>query len=444
MRTPTLDRWRAFAAARYRPFQAIAVGQACTISYASDALFVPLLLRLGAPPELVIVVGSIPVGGSAVQAMAPQMLRRLHGDLRRLTLTLALFEVRGFVHAAIVAACAAGLISSSVAILLISATVAIGQTAGALSGANITLWTAVVLREEERRLVGPRMGALTMALSTLLLLPTGALLDAGLRAVGLWAYAALFCAGGLASALTPYAVSRMPQPGRVMVRSGEETATPLPEPFTRFAAASAIASLGQGLIPYLSLYAIDALHATAGYAVALSATASAGALAGSMFAGSFLLGGSSSRLFRASLVARAVAALICATSIPGNPIALSTLVVGSALFSGAGNAGVLAANERLYRLAPPDLRVRCQSYFVSRTSLAFAAGAATCALVLSLSGPVGWAAYTALFLGSGVSRSAAALRTEVAASWRSPVAPPPPAGPGDEAAGLAGDGGVAS
>jgi hypothetical protein len=441
MRTPTLARWRAFAAARYRPFQAIAIGQACTISYASDALFVPLLLRLGAPPEVVTVVGSIPIAGSVVQAMAPQLLRWLHGDLRRLTLAFAVFEVRGFAHAAIVAAFALGLITAPTAVVLVSATVAIGQTAGALSGANIALWTAVVLREEERRLVGPRMGALTMALSTLLLLPTGALLDVGLRTIGVWAYAGLFVVGGLASALTPYAVSRLPRPGRVMVKGGEAHEEPLPEPFVRFVTASAIASVGQGMIPYLSLYAIHVLHATAGFAVALSAAASAGALVGSMFAGSFLLGGSSSRLFRASLIARAVAALICASSIPGNPIALSTLVVGSALFSGAGNAGVLAANERLYRLAPPDLRVRCQSYFVSRTSLAFAAGAGTCALVLALAEPVGWIAYTALFLGSGICRSTAALRTDVAASWRSPVPPSSETVPSDDETPPAIDGG---
>jgi hypothetical protein len=65
--------------------------------------FVPLLLRLGAPPALVVVVGAAPVGGAALQAFAPQILRRLKGDLRRLTLGLALAEVRDFVLAAIVA-----------------------------------------------------------------------------------------------------------------------------------------------------------------------------------------------------------------------------------------------------------------------------------------------------------------------------------------------------
>ena len=103
MHLPRPTHWRAFASTHYRPFQAIAVGQAFTASYASDALFVPLLLRLGAPPALVVVVGAAPVGGAALQAFAPQFLRWLKGDLRRLTLGLALAEVRGFVLAAIVA-----------------------------------------------------------------------------------------------------------------------------------------------------------------------------------------------------------------------------------------------------------------------------------------------------------------------------------------------------
>ena len=173
---------------QYRPFQAIAVGQAFTGSYASDALFVPLLLRLGAPPALVVLVGAAPVGGAALQAFAPQILRRLKGDLRGLTLGLALAEIRGFVLAAIVAGVAVGAVGQLQGIVLISVTVAIGQTAGVLSGSNITLWTAVVLPDAERRLVGPRMGALTMALSTVLLLPAGFILDAGDagdRAVGL-------------------------------------------------------------------------------------------------------------------------------------------------------------------------------------------------------------------------------------------------------------------
>ena len=425
MHLPRPTRWRAFASAHYRPFQAIAVGQAFTGSYASDALFVPLLLRLGAPAALVVVVGAAPVGGAALQAFAPQILRRLNGDLRGLTLGLALAEVRGFVLAAIVAGVAIGALGQLLGIALISVTVAIGQTAGVLSGSNITLWTAVMLPDAERRLVGPRMGALTMALSTALLLPAGFALDAGTRAIGLWAYVAFFLVSGLASTLTPLAVARLPRPGRVLVARETAGGTAVPPAFRRFTDVSVIASFGQGLLPALSLYALSVLGLSAGFAVALSGVAAAGALAGSLAVGSFLLTGSSSHVLRATFLVRAFAAASCAAAIPVNPLAPAFLLIGSALFNGAGTAGVLATNERLYRLAPAQARVHYQSRFVGATAAAAGAGAVICATVLTLVPPAAWVAYTALFAGSAISRTIATLRTEVSASWSSPSAPPP-------------------
>jgi hypothetical protein len=424
MHLPRPKRWRAFASADYRPFQTIAVGQAFTASYASDALFVPLLLRLGALPALVIVVGAAPVAGAALQAFAPQILRRLKGDLRSLTLGLALAEIRGFVLAAIVAGVAAGAVDQLLGMALISLTVAIGQTAGVLSSSNITLWTAVVLPDAERRLVGPRMGALTMALSTALLLPAGFVLDAGTQAIGLWAYVAFFIVSGVASTVTPLAVSRLPRPGRVLVARETAEGTEMPLAFRNFTNASAIASVGQGLVPALSLYALRVLGMSAGFAVVLSGVAAAGALGGSLVVGSFLLGGSSSRVLRASFLLRALAGVCCAAAIPMNPLAPAFLLVGSALFNGAGNAGALATNERLYRLAPPNARVHCQSRFVGTTAAAAGAGAVVCAAALTLAAPAAWAAYTLLFAGSAVSRTIATFRTEVSPSWTSPSAPP--------------------
>jgi hypothetical protein len=423
MHLPRPTRWRAFASARYRPFQAIAVGQAFTASYASDALFVPLLLWLGAPPALVIVVGSAPVGGAALQAFAPQILRRLKGNLRGLTLGLALAEVRGFVLAAIVAGVASGTVGHLQGIVLISVTVAVGQTAGVLAGSNITLWTAVVLPDAERRLVGPRMGALTMALSTALLLPAGFVLDAGTQAIGLWAYFGFYMVGGVASALTPLAVAHLPHPGRVLVARETAAGAEVPPEFRRFTDVSVIASFGQGLVPSLSLYALSVLGMSAGFAVALSGIAAAGALAGSLAAGSFLFGGSSSRVLRASFLFRAVAAVCCVAAVPANPLAPASLLVGAALFNGAGNAGALATNERLYRLAPAQARVHCQSRFVGATAAAAGTGAVICATALSLAPQAAWGAYTVLYAGSAISRTIATFRTEVSASWSSPSAP---------------------
>jgi len=282
----------------------------------------------------------------------------------------------------------------------------------------------VVLPDAERRLVGPRMGALTMALSTALLLPAGFVLDAGTQAIGLWAYFGFYIVGGAASALTPLAVARLPRPGRVLVARETAAGTELPPEFRRFTDVSVIAYFGAGLVPSVSLYALSILGMSAGFAVALSGVAAAGALAGSLAAGSFLFGGSSSRVLRASFVLRAVAAVSCAAAVPANPLAPAFLLVGAALFNGAGNAGALATNERLYRLAPAQARVHCQSRFVGATAAAAGAGAVICASALALAPPAAWAAYTALYAGSAVSRTIATFRTEVSASWSSPSAPP--------------------
>ena len=200
-------------------------------------------------------------------------------------------------------------------------------------------------------------------------------------------------------------------------------------PFRRFLDVSVIAAVGQGLVPSLSLYALRVLGMSAGFAVALSGVAAAGALAGSLVTGSFLLVGSSSRVLRASFGLRTVAAVCCAAAIPANPFAPVFLLVGSALFNGAGNAGALASNERMYRLAPPDARVHCQSRFVGATALGVGAGSVVTAAALALASPAAWFAYTALFAGSAISRATATVRTEVSASWSSP--PAPAAGPGE-------------
>jgi hypothetical protein len=273
-----------------------------------------------------------------------------------------------------------------------------------------------------------------MALSTVLLLPAGFVLDAGTRAIGLWAYAAFFVVSGVASTLTPYAVSRLPRPGRVLVARETAAGAEAPPGFRRFMDVSVIASFGQGLLPALSLYALSVLGMSPGFAVALSGVGAAGALAGSLAAGSFLFHGSSSRVLRASFLMRAVAAVSCAAAIPVNPVAPLLLLVGAALFNGGGTAGVLATNERLFRLVPTQARVQYQSRFVGGTAAAAGAGAVVCAATLALVPPVAWAAYTALYAGSAVSRTIATLRTEVSATWTSPSAPPAEAlTPGDGA-----------
>jgi hypothetical protein len=276
------------------------------------------------------------------------------------------------------------------------------------------------------------MGALTMALSTVLLLPAGVVLDAGTRAIGLWAYVAFYVVGGVASLLTPLAVARLPRPGRVLVAREAPGGAEVPPGFRRFSEASVVASVGMGLLPALSLYALNVLGMSAGFAVALSGVGAAGSLAGSLAAGSFLFGGSSSRVLRASFLVRAAAGVCCAAAVPANPLAPAFLLVGSVLFNGGGNAGVLATNERLYRLVPAQARVHYQSRFVGATAAAAGAGAGIAAVTLALAPPAAWAVYTVLYAGSAISRLIATIRTEVSASWSSPPSLPIEVPPRDD------------
>lgn len=63
--------WRTYLQGRYRPFHGIAIGQSFVGALACDAIFVPLLLALGASGAFVMFVGAMPVAGSALQGLFP-------------------------------------------------------------------------------------------------------------------------------------------------------------------------------------------------------------------------------------------------------------------------------------------------------------------------------------------------------------------------------------
>src|SRR5512140_675626 len=97
--------WVGFAARRNRRYQVIATSQAVLAAFATDALFVPFLLVLGANPAFVTFAGLLPVLGSAAQAFMPFTLRRADGNLRGITLVLTVAtETRGLWFAVVGAA----------------------------------------------------------------------------------------------------------------------------------------------------------------------------------------------------------------------------------------------------------------------------------------------------------------------------------------------------
>jgi hypothetical protein len=424
---PAAAGWRSFAARRYRPFHGIAVGQAFVGGLASNAIFVPFLLALDANPAAVMVVGTLPMLGTALQAALPRLLRWTDGNLRGLTLLATLAELRGFALAAVAAGVALGLLAAGPAILAVAVIVGAGQTLGIISGSNIAVWTRAVLSEEERRLVGPRGSALASGLGTLMLLPAAALLDGAIGARALWIYAALFLVSGVASLLIPWYVLRLRDPGRVRVPDGQTAGAEAPPAFDRFLRNCLISSFGQGVLPYFSVFAISVLGLSAGYAVLLSAVGSAASLAANVAVSSFLEDGSSSRLLRLSYIARVVAAGLAIAAMPGLAIAPVLLLVACALFNAGGSASLLAAQERLFRLVSPGAAITCHARYVSGTSLAATAGAAVSTGVLALAGPAAYPVHAALFAVSGLTRAVAAWRIEVGPSWRSrPAAQPGP------------------
>jgi hypothetical protein len=411
--------WRAFAGRRYRPFHGIAVGQALVGALACESLFVPFLLHLGTHPAMVMLVATLPIAGSASQALVPRMLRWTGGNLRTITLLATLAELRGLGYALVASGVALGAIDATSAFLVVLVIVGIGQTCGMVSGANLALWGRAVLSEQERRLVAPRSTALASALATVLLLPLGGILDAGTAAAGGWAYAALFLAGGVGGALVPLSARRLPRPGEVRVPGLDSPAAETPVAFQRFRRASVAGAFGMGVLPYLSVYAMAVLGLSAGFAVFLSGVGSAMALAASATVGTFLAEGSASRVLRASYVARVTAAVFAIAAFPGNPLAAAFLLAACALFNFGGQAGALASQERLFRIVPAGSAVACHASYVSGNALAATCGAALTTGVLLVFGPAVYLVHASLFAASGASRAVAAWHTEVGPTWRS-------------------------
>jgi hypothetical protein len=409
--------WRTYSQGRYRPFHGIAIGQSFVGALASDAIFVPLLLALGASGAFVMFVGALPAAGSALQGLFPALLRRANGDLRRLTLLFACFELRGLVIAAIVGAVALGALPPDAAVIAIAVVVAVGQTAGIISGANIAAWTAAVLPDKERRLVGPRTGAIAVGLSAVLLLPAARLVDARpAGAARLWMYAALTAIGGTAALLTLVSVRHLPRPGRIRVPL-DAAGAKAPVPFREFLRVSVLNSAGGGLVPYLGVYAITILHCSPGFVIMLAGLNSLASLVASLSAGAFLAGGSASRLHRASFIARAAACGICLAAFPGNGTAPLLLAAGSVLFAVGYSTGTLAQNERLFRMVSGPSIIACQGKFLAANGVAQSAGSmvTAAALAVSQSYPV----YAVIFVSSAAARVVASAAMNVSPTWHS-------------------------
>jgi hypothetical protein len=412
-RHPAVTDWRAFAARPYRPFRVLAVAQGFIGALTGPAITIPLLLALGAHPALATALAVLPAAGTMAQRWLPSWLDRTNGNLRGLVILFATVgEPRGLLLAGVVALVAVSALPAWAAIALIGI---ISGLLGALGATAFSLqqsWYQIILPDEERRLVAPRLGGITLGIGSVILLPIAFTIDGLIESIGLWAYVGPLLVAGLAG-LVPLAVLRgLPSPGRIRVPRQTPWSSDAHARLRRHGNVMTLALLSAGLSPFLSVYAISVLGTGAGFAIAISAISSGTLVLASLYVSSHLRGGSSSRLLRTSFLVRGVALFAALAAHPANPFAPAVLVVVAVLMAAGDTAGQLAANERLFRLATGPGVLAFQSHFVIRTVGAYTGGVAAASAVMLLGG---WPAFAILFVGAGLGRFTAAKVIEVSA-----------------------------
>ncbi len=404
--------WRAFAARRYRPFRGLAVAQGLIGSLSGPAITIPLLLSLGAHPALATFLAVLPALGTMVQRWLPAMLDRTDGNLRGLVLLFAsIGEPRGLYLAAIVALSALGVLPTWAAIALIGVVSGVLGALGSIAYSLEQSWYQIVLPEDQRRLVTPRLGGISLGIGSVVLLPVALVIDDVAAAIGAWSYVAPLLVSGLTGVTSLAILHRLPRPGRIRVPRRTAWDSEGHARLRRHGDVMTLAMLSAGFSPFLSVYAMTVLGTGAGFAIAISAISSGTLVLSSIYVSSHLRGGSSSRLLRRSFLLRAVALFLGLAAHPINPFAPAVVVLVAVLLAAGDTAGQLAANERLLRLATgPDV-LAFQSHFVVRQVGAYGIGNASSSLIMLLGG---YPAFAVLFVVAGTGRYAAARATRAA------------------------------
>ena len=411
---PSVADWQAFAARQYRPFRILAVAQGFIGALTGPAIVIPLLLALGAHPALATAIAVLPAAGTMSQRWLPSMLDRTDGNLRGIVILFATIgEPRGFLLAGAVALTALGWLPAWAAIALIGI---VGGLLGALGAIAYSLqqsWYQIILADDERRLVAPRLGGITLGIGSVILLPIAITIDGLVGSIGLWAYAGPLVVAGVAGLLPLVILRRLRSPGRIRVPKRTPWGSDAQARLRKHGNVMTLALLSAGLSPFLSVYAITVLGTGAGFAIAISAISSGTLVLASLFVSTHLRGGSSSRLLRSSFLVRGFALFLALAAHPINPLAPAVLVVVAILMAAGDTAGQLAANERLFRLATGPGVLAFQSHFVVRTVGAYSGGVAVSSIIMLLGG---YPAFAILFVCAGLGRFTAARVIEVSAS----------------------------
>jgi hypothetical protein len=412
-RLPAVTDWRAFAARPYRPFRLLAIAQGFIGALTGPAITIPLLLALGAHPALATALAVLPAVGTMSQRWLPAMLDKTDGNLRGLVILFATIgEPRGFLLAAVVGLTAVGWLPAGAAIVLIGVISGLLGAFGATAFSLQQSWYQIILPDEERRLIGPRLGGITLGIGSVILLPLAFTIDALVDGIGLWAYVAPLVVAGLAGMVPLVILRRLRSPGRIRVPRQTPWSSDAQARLRRHGNVMTLALLSAGLSPFLSVYAISVLGTGAGFAIALSAISSGTLVLASLYVSTHLRGGSASLLLRRSFLLRGFALFLGLAAHPANPFAPVVLVVVAILMAAGDTAGQLAANERLFRLATGPGVLAFQSHFVVRNVGAYTGGIIAGSAVILLGG---YPAFAILFAAAGTLRFIAARTTEVSA-----------------------------
>ncbi len=408
---PAVSDWRAFGARQYRSFRVLAVAQGFIGALTGPAITIPLLLAMGAHPAVATAVAVLPAVGTMSQRWLPTMLDRTDGNLRGLVILFATIgEPRGLLLAIVVALAALAWIPSWAAITLVAVVIGPLGALGAISSSLQQTWYQIILPDDERRLIAPRLGGITLGIGSVVLLPIALSIDAVFGVAGLWAYAIPLLVGGVAGIVPLVMLRRLPPPGRIRVPRQTAWSDDEQARLRRHGNVMTLALLSAGLSPFLSVYAITVLGTGAGFAIALSAVSSGTLVLASVYVSSHLRGGSSSLLLRRSFLLRGVALFVGLTAHPANPFAPVVLVVVAVLMAMGDTAGQLSANERLFRLATGPAVLAFHSHFVVRNVGAYCGGITASSLVMLFGG---YPAFAVLFVAAGIGRFSAARATWV-------------------------------
>jgi len=425
-----------FGEGSYRAYRRQAAAAGVVGAFSGPAVALPALLVLGVGGGVATVLMTALVAGPVASLAMPTLLRRSGGRMRNITLALVgAGDTSGLWVAPVLVLAAAGAVPSMVALTVVFISIALSGFASATGYGNIGVWLRIVLPEGERRAVAPRAAGLAAALSAAVLIPVALMIDPastlakdalpGFVTPALLVFAVLYAAAGTAGLAELAALRSFPSIGRVTPikpkpkpRSFNLAAMPSPV-LTRFLRVAILAAFGGGLAPYMSVYAMVVLHASAGYAVGLAAVGAIASVVASTICAAVLAGRSSSRLLRFSYGAVAIGYGVAFVAAPALWDPLVVLMASSVVVSAGAATGRLALSERLFRLIGSADPVGSVTRFTGGTSLAAAGGQGIGALALVAASA--WPVFAVLFALTGVSRLVAAFALDVSPSWSSAV-----------------------